>query len=210
MPRKQDQCLGPRCRTAEVGTGLHLIHQRLHDSARRAGTQRQFLEEVVGGFIRGRQGRAIDGQALPWCHCAVFLWHDRARALRGVQIMAWAHEPGGADGGHNGASVQGNNCIPSFSMLSVRTVWLPSRGRLQTGPTALSAGLRDMVPKTTSWRLRWREHRIRLIKPFMTELIGHKEHREFLCVRLGAIGAQALQFHGLHLGNINTDGEGHL
>jgi hypothetical protein len=49
-----------------------------------------------------------------------------------------------------------------------------------------------------------------LIKPFMTELSGRKEHRQFLSVPLGAIHAQALQLQRLHRGNIQTDGEGHL
>ena len=44
----------------------------------------------------------------------------------------------------------------------------------------------------------------------MTEVIGRKEHRQFLGVPLGAIHAQALQFQRLHRGNIHTDGEGHL
>src|SRR5215831_8204167 len=82
-PRKQDQRLVPRCRRAEVGTGLHLIRQRLHGGARGVGTQRQFLEEVFGGFIRWRQSIAIDGNALPLCHCSLFLWHDGVAGVAG-------------------------------------------------------------------------------------------------------------------------------
>jgi len=44
----------------------------------------------------------------------------------------------------------------------------------------------------------------------MIELLGRKEHRQFLGVPLGAIHAQALQFQRLHCGNIQTDGEGQL
>src|SRR5574341_1362512 len=87
----------PGCRPAEVCTGLHIIRQQLHCGARRVGTQRQFLEEVFCCFIRWRQSIAIDGNALPLCHFALFLWHDGARALRGVQAMSWAQEPGGAE-----------------------------------------------------------------------------------------------------------------
>src|SRR5215510_16341631 len=87
----------PRCRTAEVYTTLHLIRQRLHGGARRVGTQRQFLKEVFCGFIRRRQSIAINGNALPWCHGSLFLWHDGALALRGVQVMSETQEPGGAE-----------------------------------------------------------------------------------------------------------------
>ena len=116
-PRKQDQRLGPRCRTTEVYPRRHLICQRLHGSARRVDTQRQFLKEVFGGCIRGRQGIAIDGQALPWFHVSVLLWHALGHALAGVSLP-WTGrtrqaEPRG--GGHRGLAVQGNHPVPMAS-----------------------------------------------------------------------------------------------
>jgi hypothetical protein len=63
---------------------------------------------VFGGFIRGRQGIAIDGNALPLGHVSLFLWHDRVLTFWDVQATSGAQAPGRADRGHNGASVQGN------------------------------------------------------------------------------------------------------
>lgn len=65
-------------------------------------------------------------------------------------------------------------------------------------------------PKSACGRRREGEDRIRLIKPFMAEVIGRQEPRQLLGVWLRTIGAQALQFDGLHRGNIHTDGERHL
>src|SRR4029453_3180741 len=42
--------------------------------------------------IRWRQGIALDGQALPLGHCALFLWHDGALALPGMRMPCQGHK----------------------------------------------------------------------------------------------------------------------
>jgi len=63
--RKQDQRLGPRCRTAEVGPRRHLIRQRLHGGARRVGTQRQAATPKFEVKRPGTWGHSNDCMAVP-------------------------------------------------------------------------------------------------------------------------------------------------